>query len=56
MLQIKISPKGNLENLIEMRNFLEASADFIKKSLAEGKPQNNSTENLVVPKFEHRKP
>jgi hypothetical protein len=39
MLQIKISQ--NLENLTEMRNFLEASADFIKKSLAEGKPQNN---------------
>ena len=47
--------KGNLENLTEMRNFLEASADFIKKSLAEGKTTEQLTENLVIPKFEHRK-
>jgi len=47
--------KGNLENLTEMRNFLEASADYIKKSLAEGKTTEQLTENLVIPKFEHRK-
>lgn len=47
--------KGSLENLTEMKNFLEASADFIKKSLAEGKTKEQLIENLVIPKFEYRK-
>ncbi len=35
-----------------MRNFLEASADYIKKSLAEGKTTEQLTENLVIPKIQ----
>lgn len=47
--------KGNISNIIEMKNFLEKSADYVKKSLAEGKDINQISENLIIPKFEYRK-
>lgn len=47
--------QGSLENIIEMKNFLEASAEFLRKSLADGKTTDQLIENLIIPKFEHRK-
>lgn len=46
---------GNASNIVEMRNFLEASADYVRKSLAEGKSADQISENLIIPKFEYRK-